>query len=104
MKNILTDKKEQQRLKSQVQKHLSQGKSKLIWLEKQVTDEKKLQKIKDELEKSKKNLHNLKEKFDRYEQKALHYVEENPKKALAMATAAGVVAGAFWNSFRKKKK
>jgi ElaB/YqjD/DUF883 family membrane-anchored ribosome-binding protein len=46
----------------------------------------------------------LKDKFDSYEQKALHYVEENPKKALAMAAAAGIVVGAVLDSFRKKKK
>jgi len=95
MNNILTDKKEQQKLKNQVQKHLSQGKSKLIWLEKKGTDD---------FERSQKNLHKLKDKFDSYEQKALHYVEENPKKALAMAAAAGIVAGAVLDSFRKKKK
>jgi ElaB/YqjD/DUF883 family membrane-anchored ribosome-binding protein len=95
MNNILNDKKEQQKLKNQVQKHLSQGKSKLIWLEKKGADD---------IERSKNSLHKLKEKFDGYEQKALHYVEENPKKALVMATAAGVLAGAFLDSFRKKKK
>jgi ElaB/YqjD/DUF883 family membrane-anchored ribosome-binding protein len=95
MNNILTNKKEQQRLKDQVQKHLSQGKSKLILLEKKGADD---------FERSQKNLHKLKEKFNGYEQKALHYVEENPKKALAIAAAAGVLAGALLGSFRKKKK
>jgi ElaB/YqjD/DUF883 family membrane-anchored ribosome-binding protein len=78
------------KVQSEIHKHLNQGKSKLMWLEKQIAAKKE-------------QFNSLKKKFDEYEEKAETYVEKNPKKALAMAIAAGVVTTAVWNSFRSKK-
>ena len=104
IKKSLPAEKIQWKVKSQIQKHLSQGKSKLIWLERQIMDEKNRQKLKAEFEKTKEKLVKLKKKFDHYEEKAVLYTEKNPKKALAMAIAAGILAGTLWNSFHKKKQ
>lgn len=91
-------------MKNQIQKHLSEGKSKLIWLESQITDEKKRKKLITEFEKTKEKLVKMKKKFDQYEEKAVQYTEKNPKKALAMASAAGLLAGTLWASFHGKKQ
>ncbi len=88
-------------MKKQILKHLEAGKAKLAWLEAKVLDEKKIQKLRDEFEKSKQKMADLKDKFNAYEEKAVQYIELNPKKALAMATAAGVLAGALWGSSGK---
>ena len=96
-------KNENKSIKNQIQKHLSRGKSKLMLLERQILGEKNGQKLKDEFAKGKEKLAQFKKTFDRYEQKAVRYTEENPKKALAMAGAAGILAGVIWSSFRKKE-
>ena len=76
--------------KSEIDRHLNQGKSKLMWLERQVA------------EKTTK-LNSLKKKFGEYEKKAVSYTKENPEKALAMASSAVVLVTAMWNSLRSKK-
>ncbi len=91
-----------QKLKSRIQKHLSQGKDKLILLERRIVDEKRRPKLKADFEQAKITLAKLKDRFKRYEEKAVQYVETNPKKALALATSAGILAGAFWTASRKK--
>ena len=91
-------------MKKQIQRHLSDGKAKLVLLEHRIMDQRNLQKLKNEFEKSKKMFSELKEKFNEYEKKAVHYIEENPKKSMAMASAAGLLVGSLWASSRKKKK
>ncbi len=76
---------------SEIHKHLNQGKTKLVWLEKQ-------------LEEKKDQVASLKKKFDEYEGKVSDYTAKNPKKALAIASAAGVLVTAVWSSFRGSKK
>jgi hypothetical protein len=90
-------------VKDQIKGLLTQGKSKLLLMEHRIMDEKNGEKIKVEFEKTKKNLLQLRKKFLKYGEKAVHYTEKNPKKALALASAAGVMVTALWIAFRKKK-
>ena len=43
-----------------------------------------------------------KTKYNDYEKKVREYIDENPKKALAMATAAVILVGSVVTAFRKK--
>ena len=104
MKKSQAAKKIYLRVKSQVQKHLTQGKNKLVWLDRQISDEKNRQKLRAEFEKSKTMIGKLKKRFDHYEEKTVHYTEKNPKKALAIAVTAGILAGTLLRSFSKNKK
>jgi hypothetical protein len=90
-------------LKDEIQRHLAQGKTKLKWLEDQINDEKNHEKLKAQVENVKEKVTELKETFVRFEKKAVDYTEKNPKKALAMATTAGLLAASLWNSFQKKE-
>jgi ElaB/YqjD/DUF883 family membrane-anchored ribosome-binding protein len=93
----------QKSLKDEIQKHLAQGKAKLHWLEDQINDEKNHEKLKVQVENVKEKVTELKETFTRVEQEVVQFTEKNPKKALAMATAAGLLAASLWNSFQKKE-
>jgi ElaB/YqjD/DUF883 family membrane-anchored ribosome-binding protein len=104
MKQTILDPHFHRNVSNQVQKHLSLGKSQLAWLESKLLDEKYIQKLKDEFDKSKVKLTKLKDRFNDYEEKAAQYIDENPKKALAMATAAGVLVGNLWGSHQGKPK
>jgi phage-related minor tail protein len=84
------DGKTGRKFKSEIDRHLNQGKSKLMWLERQVA------------EKTTK-LNSLKKKFGEYEKKAVSYTKKNPEKALAMASSAVVLVSAMWSSLRSKK-
>ncbi len=102
MNKNLSDGKNVKKLKDQIQKHLTEGKSKLIWLENLFTGEKNQEKIKTGFDQSKEKFITLKKRFVEFEEKAVHYTEKNPKKALAIAGAAGLLVGTLWNSFQKK--
>ncbi len=90
-------------LKSQTLKYLKEGKNKIMLLEKQILSGKKAAKILKEAEKAKLRLEKAKITFDEYEKKAEAYIEKNPKKAVAIAAAAGVLAGSIWMALGKKK-
>jgi ElaB/YqjD/DUF883 family membrane-anchored ribosome-binding protein len=92
-----------EKLKEKIRKHLSRGKEKLEWLENQVNDEKNHKKLKVKWEDAKEKIADLKETFDRFEKKAVDYTEKNPKKALAIASVAGILAASLWSSFQQKK-
>ncbi len=92
-----------EKIKDQISKHLSQGNEKLIWLENQIKDEKNHKKLQMKLEDAKKKIAHLKKTYVEFEKKAVHYTEENPKKALAIATVAGILAASLWNSFQRKE-
>jgi ElaB/YqjD/DUF883 family membrane-anchored ribosome-binding protein len=92
-----------QNLKNEIQKHLSQGKEKLDWLENQITDEKNHKHLQMKLEEAQKKIAELKKNYTEFEKKAVHYTEKNPKKALAIATVAGILAASLWNAFQRKE-
>ena len=90
-------------IKKQIEKHLSRGKSKLILLERQIIGDENNQTLQTGFGKAQEKLAKLKNTFNDYEEKAIRYTEKNPKKALAMASAAGILAGVLWSSFQKTK-
>jgi hypothetical protein len=94
--------KAHKKTKTQIQRHLKQGKTKLVWLENHVSGLKAGAKISATIEKSVRKVDQTKKKFNEYKDKAIHYTDENPKKALAMAVAGGALVGSIWNAFRKK--
>jgi hypothetical protein len=52
---------------------------------------------------SKKKLQEAKQNFEKYEKMAEQYIEKNPKKAVAIAATAGMLAGSLWSLFKGKK-
>ena len=91
------------KLKSRILKYLKDGKNKLLLLENRVKSDKNYKKLKDTVGRSQKKLEQAKQTYDKYEKKAEKYIEENPKKAVAMAAAAGILAGSLWAAFHEKK-
>ena len=92
-----------EKFKNQVVKYLEEGKNKLLLLEDQIAGRKDVKKFMGEVGLSKKKLLKAKQHFDKYEKKAEQYIEKNPKKAVAMAVAAGVLVGSFLAAFKGKK-
>ena len=93
---------EAKNLKNQIIKHLKMGKSNLAWLETQVKKAPSREELQAQWEKSKKKYSEAKTKYNDYEKKVREYIDENPKKALAMATTAVILVGSVVNAFRKK--
>jgi predicted nucleic acid-binding Zn-ribbon protein len=91
-------------LKKKIQKHLDRGNSRLVWLEGKISNDKNRQTLKEEFSKAKDKLAGLRKKFNHYQEKAEQYTQKNPKKALAMATTAGLLAGGLLASLRGKNK
>ncbi len=91
------------RLKNQILKYLTEGKNKLSLLEHQITGDKNYKRFLDEVSRSKKKLQKAKQNYEKYEKKAQHYIEKNPKKAVVMAAAAGVLATSLWLTLNGKK-
>ncbi len=90
-------------IKEKIKKHLIAGKEKLRWLENQIGDEKNHKNLRLKLDEAKEKIAHLKRKYDEFEKKAVHYTEKNPKKALAIATVAGILAASLWSAFQDKK-
>ncbi|HXL72268.1 MAG TPA: hypothetical protein VN963_01470 [bacterium] len=95
-------KAEQKNLKNQIVKNLKLGKSKLTWLENQVKKAPSREELQAQWENSKEKYNKAKKQYNEYEKKVREYINENPKKALAMATAAVIVVGSVVTAFRKK--
>jgi ElaB/YqjD/DUF883 family membrane-anchored ribosome-binding protein len=103
MKIEFPDKAAQAKIKKQIAEKLAVGRKKIQELEKYVRSGEAGEKITAELKKAKAQLEVLKEKYKESEEKALEYVHENPKKALLIAAAVGVVAGAVLSALRSEK-
>ena len=93
-----------EKIKDQIFKHLKEGKNKLLLLENQIKGGPNYKKLQVGLDRSKKKLQEAKKSFGKFEKRAEEYIEKNPKKAVAMAAAAGVMAGALWSVFKGNKK
>ena len=91
------------KLKSRILKYLKDGKNKLLLLENRVKSGKNYKKLKDTVNRSEKKLEQAKQAYGKYEKKAEKYIEKNPKKAVAMAAAAGILAGSLWAAFHGKE-
>jgi ElaB/YqjD/DUF883 family membrane-anchored ribosome-binding protein len=92
--------KDENEIKEKIQKHLSDGKEKLLWLENQISDEKNHQTLRLKLKEAKTKIAHLRKTYNEFEEKAVHYTEKNPKKALAIASVAGILAASLWNAFQ----
>jgi ElaB/YqjD/DUF883 family membrane-anchored ribosome-binding protein len=102
-KRKMQDKKNQARIKAQVEKALKEGKAKIEWLEKQMKDPENHAKVRAEIAKAKAQLNDMKAKYKEKEKKAVEYTKANPKKALAVAAAAGILAGTLMGAFKKRR-
>jgi ElaB/YqjD/DUF883 family membrane-anchored ribosome-binding protein len=91
------------KLKAQMLQHLKEGKNKILMFERKMTGKKNIQKLMDGMGRSKKKLLEAKRHFEKYEKMAEQYIEKNPKKAVAMAAAAGMLAGSLWSVFKENK-
>jgi molecular chaperone GrpE (heat shock protein) len=91
------------KLKAQMLKHLKEGKNKILMFERKITGKKNVQKLMDQMDRSKEKLQEAKKNFEKYEKMAEQYIEKNPKKAVAMAAAAGMLAGSLWSVFKGNK-
>jgi ElaB/YqjD/DUF883 family membrane-anchored ribosome-binding protein len=104
MKKIgLREKSSGGKLKEQTLRYLKEGKNKLLLLETKLKGGKNYQNLRDGVRRSKIKLLKAKQTFDKYEKKAEEYIEKNPKKAVAIAAAAGVLAGSLWSALKTKK-
>jgi ElaB/YqjD/DUF883 family membrane-anchored ribosome-binding protein len=92
-----------EKLKNKVVKYLKEGKNKLLLLEDRISGGKNVEKLMGEVGLSKKKLLKAKQTFEKYEKKAEQYIEKNPKKAVAIAAAAGVLVGGLLSAFKGKK-
>ncbi len=90
-------------LKTKVGRYLVDGKNKLMSLERLIRGDKKVQRLLGGANGMGKKIHNAKRHLEDYGKKTERYIEENPKKAMAIAAAAGVLAGSLWAAFRGKK-
>jgi ElaB/YqjD/DUF883 family membrane-anchored ribosome-binding protein len=98
------EKKTRQKIKAEIKRRLQQAKKKIKWLEAQLKSPKNRARVKAEIEKAKKKLAVLKIKYKEQEKKALEYTQNNPKKALAVTAAIGVLAGTVIAAFLRRKK
>jgi ElaB/YqjD/DUF883 family membrane-anchored ribosome-binding protein len=71
--------------------------------EEKVMGGKNFKRLMEKARQSKLKLKKAKQTFDKLEKKAEEYVEKNPKKAMAMAAAAGALAGSLLSAFKGNK-
>ncbi|MDD5686472.1 MAG: DUF883 C-terminal domain-containing protein [Elusimicrobia bacterium] len=95
-KKKVQDKVRGAKLKSEIKKKIEQGRKKIVQAERWIKDEKNQKKIMAKIGQ-------LKKKVKEEEKKAVSYAQENPARALAIATGIGVLAGALLASLRRKK-
>jgi len=110
MRDKIKDKEAQRKIKGEIQKRLKQGKEVIQRLEKELRDPENRKKAEDQLAKAKAQiaaakakLEKLKVEFKKKEKQAVDYTLKNPEKALAVAAAAGALAGALWMAIKRKK-
>ena len=82
---------------------LREGKFKLLSLEQKITGGKNFNILLDEANRSKEKLRNASHRIGSYGSKVGRYIEKNPKKSVAFAAAAGIMAGTFWAALTRKK-
>jgi hypothetical protein len=89
--------------KNHILQLLREGKFKLLSLENKITGGKNFNILLDKVNLSKKKLENAKHQIENYGSKVGRYIKKNPKKSLAFAAAAGVLAGTLWAALKGKK-
>ena len=102
-KKKMQDKQTQARIKAEVERLLKEGRKQIDWLETQMRDPKNHERVRAEIEKARAQFDELKTKYKAKEKQAVEFTKANPKKALAVAAAAGVLAGTLMGAFKKRK-
>jgi ElaB/YqjD/DUF883 family membrane-anchored ribosome-binding protein len=92
----MMDKKTQAKIKVQVEKGFEQGRKKISKIWAQVKDKENQEKVIAKIKR-------MEKKYEAYEKRAVVYTEKNPEKALAISAAAGILVGAIWGAFYRKK-
>ena len=90
-------------LKIQVLDRLKNGERKLLHLGQKIAKGNHGKELQAKMHRLKKKLDRTNQNFDGYVKELNNYIEKNPKKSVAIAAAAGILAGALWNSFRNRK-
>ena len=103
LKKALLDKKNQEWAKTEIRKRIAEGKEKLEKLEAKLRDPKIRKTLEKKAVEYKKKALALKVKIKAEAKKAEGHIRRNPKKAVATAAAVGVLVGALWAAFHKKK-
>jgi hypothetical protein len=91
------------KLATQIRRYLSEGKNKLISIERQITGGEKYAKIAAGVNRTREKLRKVKHQAENYGSKAEQYIKRNPKKSIVLAAAAGALAGGLWAAFSGKK-
>ena len=86
-----------------MKRKLAAGKEMIRKLEKEIRDPKNREKLKAKLAQWKVKVARLKTEFKKKQRRSEAYVRENPGKAVALAAAAGALAGALLLSLRRRK-
>jgi len=100
----LKDRRNMQKAKTAVKESLKKAMAKIKQVEKKLKDPRTRERARAELIKLKARVRKLKADYRRAEKKAVHYTQENPKKALAIAAAVGVLAGTLLAALTSRKK
>jgi ElaB/YqjD/DUF883 family membrane-anchored ribosome-binding protein len=89
--------------KNQILRRLRAGEFNVSSLERKIKDNQYFNVIVEGVNQTKNKLQKTKNRIENYGSKAEKFIENNPKKAVAMAAAAGLVAGTLWAAFKRKK-
>lgn len=99
----LMDPGERRRLKAEVTARLKKGKETLRALEKKYNTPENRAKVVAKWKEAKTRVARAKKEFLKKERQAVAYTQRNPEKALAVAAAAGALAGALYTVLHRKK-
>ena len=103
LREKLEDKETRRKIKDEIDKNLKLGRETLLRLEKELSDPENRAKAAEQLRLAKAKLQRFKQEFQKKQKKAVDYTRKNPEKALAVAAAAGALAGTLWSALRGKK-
>jgi ElaB/YqjD/DUF883 family membrane-anchored ribosome-binding protein len=100
----LQDRRKQEKVKKAVKASLKKAMIKIRQVERKLKDPRTRERAKTEMARLKAKVCILKTDYKKAERKAVRYTQENPKRALAIAAAVGVLAGTLLSAFRSVKK
>jgi len=92
-----------ERAKVRILKLMGEGKFHISALGRKIKDEKKFNVILDEARLAKGKILNAMRQAGDYGSRAEKYIQKNPKKAVALAAGAGLLAGGLWAALKGKR-
>jgi len=102
-KHDLGDPRKRAHAKEVLQARLKETMNHIKRLEKKLKDPKTRAQVRAEIARLKTRYRHLKLEYQKADRKAVRYTQKNPRKALAIAAAVGVLAGTLFSAFKKKK-